>query len=61
MFDETISPNLFKYILAVGDKHGFAIERISVLPCFSLLLRRPNLKLPGPEVRGISAVVGRVT
>jgi putative transposase len=32
VFDETIAPNLFNYIVAVGNRHGFAVERMSVLP-----------------------------
>jgi putative transposase len=32
VFDETIASRLFKYLLAVGRKHNFAIDRISVLP-----------------------------
>ena len=32
IFDEVIAPRLCQYILAVGHKRGFAVERISVLP-----------------------------
>jgi putative transposase len=32
VFDETIAPRLFKYITAVGAKHGFQVERMSLLP-----------------------------
>src|SRR5678815_6175730 len=32
IFDEAIAPSLFNYILAIGRKHKFAIERIGLLP-----------------------------
>jgi putative transposase len=32
VFDETIAPGLFRYVVAVGGKRGFAIERMSILP-----------------------------
>jgi len=32
VFDEAIAPKLFPYINAVGDKHGFVIDRISLMP-----------------------------
>ena len=32
VFDETIAPRLFEYLLAVSAKHRFAIERIGLLP-----------------------------
>ena len=32
IFDEAIAPSLFNYILAIGRKHKFAVERIGLLP-----------------------------
>jgi putative transposase len=32
VFDETIAPNLFNYIIVIGAKHGFVPERMSILP-----------------------------
>ena len=32
VFDETIAPGLFDYVVAVGGKRGFALERMTVLP-----------------------------
>jgi len=32
LFDETIAPRLFEYILAIGLKHKFAVDRIGLLP-----------------------------
>jgi len=32
LFDEVIAPGLFQYLIAVGKKRGFALERMSVLP-----------------------------
>jgi len=32
VFDETIAPRLFQYVMAVGRKHGFVVDRISLLP-----------------------------
>jgi putative transposase len=32
LFDEAIAPRLFNYIIAVAEKHGFAIDRIGLLP-----------------------------
>jgi len=32
LFDEAIAPNFFKYAMAVGNKHGFAIDRMGVMP-----------------------------
>jgi putative transposase len=32
IFDEVISPKLFEYLIAVGKKRGFVIDRMSVLP-----------------------------
>ena len=32
IFDEVIAPRLFDYILAIGGKHNFAIDRIGLLP-----------------------------
>jgi putative transposase len=32
VFDDAISPKLFEYLIAVGRKHGFAIDTMSVLP-----------------------------
>jgi len=32
VFDETIAPKLFEYVNAVGDRHNFVIDRISMLP-----------------------------
>src|SRR5262249_44683523 len=32
VFDDTIAPRLFKYIVAIGQKRGFAVERMSLLP-----------------------------
>jgi putative transposase len=39
MFDEVIAPGLFEYAIRVGEKHGFAIERMGLVPDhFHLLL-----------------------
>ncbi len=32
LFDEAMAPGLFNYVLAIGRKHGFAVERMSLLP-----------------------------
>jgi putative transposase len=32
IFDEVIAPRLFEYLIAVGKKRGFMIDRMSVLP-----------------------------
>ena len=32
VFDHTIAPSLIRYLVAVGGKRGFAIERMSILP-----------------------------
>jgi putative transposase len=32
IFDEVIGPKLFEYIVAIGNKHQFAVDRISLLP-----------------------------
>jgi len=32
VFDETIARGLFDYAVAVGEKHGFALERMGILP-----------------------------
>jgi putative transposase len=32
LFDEAIAPGLFDYIVAVGKKHDFAVDRIGLLP-----------------------------
>jgi len=32
VFDEVIAPRLFDYILTIGAKRGFAVDRVSVLP-----------------------------
>lgn len=32
LFDEVIAPRLFEYVLTVGRKHGFAVDRMSLLP-----------------------------
>jgi putative transposase len=32
VFDEVIGPGLFKYALGVGKTHGFAIERMGLMP-----------------------------
>ena len=32
LFDERIAAGLFEYILAIGNKHSFAIDRIGLLP-----------------------------
>ena len=32
LFDEMIAPRLFKYAICVGEKHGFAIERMGLMP-----------------------------
>jgi REP element-mobilizing transposase RayT len=39
IFDEIIAPGLFQYAIRVGDKHGFAIDRMGLMPDhFHLLL-----------------------
>lgn len=32
IFDETIAPRLFEYAMTVGKKHGFAVDRVGLLP-----------------------------
>ena len=32
LFDEAMAPGLFNYVLTIGRKHGFAVERMSLLP-----------------------------
>lgn len=32
LFDEAIAPELFSYVLTIGEKHGFVIDRIGLLP-----------------------------
>ena len=38
LFDKAIAPGLFDYVLAVGRKHGFAVDRMSLLPDHMCLL-----------------------
>ena len=32
VFDDAIAPKLFEYVIAIGEKHAFAVDRMSVLP-----------------------------
>jgi putative transposase len=32
IFDEAIAPRFFAYLLTVGNKRGFAVNRVSILP-----------------------------
>ena len=32
VFDDTIARGLFDYAVAVGEKYGFALERVTILP-----------------------------
>jgi putative transposase len=32
LFDEAITPRLIQYVMAVGRKHGFVVDRMTVLP-----------------------------
>jgi REP element-mobilizing transposase RayT len=32
VFDEAIAPRLFEYVVAIGKKHTFAVDRIGLLP-----------------------------
>ena len=47
IFDDTIAPNLFDCIIAVGRKHGFALETVSILPdhMHLLLEARPDISI----------------
>lgn len=47
LFDEAIAPGLFEYVLAVGRKHGFAVDRMSLLPDHMHLLLQaiPSLSI----------------
>ena len=47
VFDEHIAPNLFDYIIAVGNKHGFAVEKMSLLPdhLHLILEARPDVSI----------------
>ena len=47
LFDEMIAPRLFDYLLVVGRKHGFAVDRISLLPDHMHLLLQaiPSLSI----------------
>ena len=47
LFDEVIAPKLFDYILAVGRKRGFGVERMSLLPDHMHLLLQaiPSLSI----------------
>jgi len=55
VFDETIAGGLFKYTVAVGDKHGFALDRMSVLPDHvHLILEAVPSKSIGELVLGLA-------
>lgn len=47
LFDEAVAPGLFNCVLAVGRKHGFAVNRMSLLPDHMHLLiqARPELSI----------------
>jgi putative transposase len=47
LFDEAIAPGLFNYILTVGEKHGFLVDRIGLLPDHMHLIIQavPNLSI----------------
>ena len=32
VFDDAIAPTLFEYVMAIGKKHGFKVDTISVMP-----------------------------
>lgn len=32
LFDEAMAPSLFDYVMAIGEKHNFAVDRIGLLP-----------------------------
>jgi putative transposase len=32
IFDEVIAPKLFQYVIAIGEKRGFKVDRMTVLP-----------------------------
>jgi len=32
VFDDSIAPRLFDYVLAIGGKHRFAVDRVSIVP-----------------------------
>jgi len=32
LFDETMAPGLFNYMITIGQKHNFAVDRIGLLP-----------------------------
>ena len=47
LFDEAIATPLFKYVLAVGEKYNFAIERIGLMPDHMHLIveARPDVSI----------------
>jgi len=47
LFDEAIARPLFNYVLTVGEKHSFAVERIGLLPdhMHLLLEARPDVSI----------------
>ena len=47
LFDETISPRLFEYVMAIGNKHNFVVDRIGLLPDHVHLIIEaiPNLSI----------------
>jgi putative transposase len=49
VFDEFIAPKLFDYIIAIGKKRGFVVERMTVLPDHIHLLIEalPSLTIEG--------------
>jgi putative transposase len=47
LFDEAIATALFNYVLSIGEKRGFAVERIGLLPdhMHLLLETRPDVSI----------------
>ena len=50
LFDEAMAPRLFDYVMAVGRKHGFAVDRMSLLPDHMHLLLQG---IPGESGAGM--------
>jgi REP-associated tyrosine transposase len=47
IFDEQIAPSLFDYIVTIGNKRGFALERLSLMPdhIHLILEARPDISI----------------
>ena len=57
LFDEVIAPGLFAYVLAVGRMHGFAVDRMSLLPDHMHLLLQA---IPGLSINECALAVSTI-